>query len=86
ERNLWGLLHEGYTHGYHAPFLRAQHAEMLSLPDRRAQLKRALRRVAASDPPPDGGWAERVCARVFSLGKAIGELHGLLTLDRRLRG
>lgn len=80
ERTLRGLFGEGYTHGYHAPQVRALHADALPGLDRRSQMRRALLRAWISQSRPEADWRERLCSRVFNAGKAVGEIRALVGL------
>lgn len=70
ERTPWGLVHEGYTHAFHALPVRALHAEL-------------LRRVATQPPPPPPPpwepspphWSDGLWWRLFQFGKRLGAAH-----------
>lgn len=79
ESSLWGLFHEGYVHGFHAPRIRALHAAAVGSAGGRQQLARAWRRVLRPSFLNEGeaDWRRRLCAHLFNLGKACGETRAL---------
>lgn len=70
ERTPWGLMHEGYVHGFHAPRVQRLHAEFL----RRV---RAARRADVREPvaQPTPHWTEAWLWSIFRLGKRLGRWH-----------
>jgi GT2 family glycosyltransferase len=77
ERTPWGLMHEGYVHGFHAPRVRHLHAAFL----RQVRAERA-RAAHAAAPAPDASaphWSDELWWWLFNLGKRIGRLHGTWT-------
>jgi cellulose synthase/poly-beta-1,6-N-acetylglucosamine synthase-like glycosyltransferase len=72
ERTPWGLMHEGYVHGYHAVKVRALHDTFL-------QQVRAVRRVDARVPQRQARapqpWSDALWWALFNLGKRVGRLH-----------
>jgi glycosyltransferase involved in cell wall biosynthesis len=67
ERTPWGLMHEGWVHGYHAVKVRALHAGFLT---RRSRARKA-RNVVDSPSPPPSLWEN-----LFERGKSIGRSYG----------
>jgi GT2 family glycosyltransferase len=75
ERTPWGLMHEGYVHGFHAPRVRQLHAAFL----RQVRAERARAAHAAVPAPADASaphWSDELWWSLFNLGKRIGRLHG----------
>jgi len=73
ERTPWGLMREGYQHGYHAVKVLRRHARFVQQTSRR------------SAPVAPGPWPAPLWSGVFRLGKRIGRLHGTWTPDRERR-
>ena len=75
ERTPWGLLHEGYVHGFHAARVLELHAEFLEPARIRAlaALRAKVEPPAGADAPPP--WHERALRSLFDLGKKIGRRH-----------
>jgi glycosyltransferase involved in cell wall biosynthesis len=81
ERTPWGLMHEGYVHGLHAPRVAARHAAFI----RRIRAERA-----AGDPPglrdPEGRpthhWSDPLWSSLFQFGKRMGRRHAEWTGSR----
>jgi cellulose synthase/poly-beta-1,6-N-acetylglucosamine synthase-like glycosyltransferase len=70
ERTPWGLMREGYQHGYHAVQLLRRHARFVEQTSKR------------SAPVAPGPWPDRLWSGVFGLGRRIGRLHGSWASDR----
>lgn len=76
EHTPWGLMHEGWVHGFHGVRLRTKHAPLHAslvppvLPWQ-VRLRQALRRARQVSDPVDGG-----LSLLFDLGKLVGELAG----------
>lgn len=70
ERTPWGLLHEGYVHGFHAPAVQQLHAEFL----RRVRAERARAAVAPATQEPEH-WRDALLWSLFRLGKRVGRWH-----------
>ena len=70
ERTPWGLMHEGYVHGFHAPVVQQLHAAFL----RRVRAERA---AASAAPPPQQTerWSDALLWSLFRFGKRVGRLH-----------
>jgi cellulose synthase/poly-beta-1,6-N-acetylglucosamine synthase-like glycosyltransferase len=72
ERTPWGLMHEGYVHGYHA-------VKVLALHDAFLQQVRAAQRAAPDPlplrPPTPQRGRDAIWWRLFNLGKRVGRLH-----------
>jgi cellulose synthase/poly-beta-1,6-N-acetylglucosamine synthase-like glycosyltransferase len=80
ERTPWGLLHEGYVHGYHAVQVRALHDTLLR------QVRAARRRQADGTPPrAPQRWSDPLWWWLFNLGKRLGRLHAARVGARALR-
>ena len=77
ERTPWGLLHEGYVHGYHAVKVLRLHRAFLQhvLDQRRAQRVPATETVAVPGRIPPQPWRAALWSRLFRLGKSVGRLH-----------
>jgi GT2 family glycosyltransferase len=77
ERTIWGLMHEGYTHGSHGVRLGSKHAA--DWPNARRRYGRSGRRlidslrqaIQASDP------VEGALGLLFNAGKSLGEIVAL---------
>jgi GT2 family glycosyltransferase len=85
ERTPWGLMREGYVHGYHAVKVLRLHAAFL----------REVRTQTQGGPPPAMGpaapyrlpvqpWPNALWSRVFRLGKRVGRLHATFPI-RQIR-
>jgi cellulose synthase/poly-beta-1,6-N-acetylglucosamine synthase-like glycosyltransferase len=74
ERTPWGLVHEGYVHGFHAPRVQRLHVAFLR------QVRAARARQAGNGGPASDARAERsgdeLWWSLFNFGKRIGRLHG----------
>jgi len=70
ERTPWGLMREGYQHGYHAVKVLRLHARLVE--------ETATRSV----PVALGPWPALLWSRLFRLGKWVGRRHGSWTPDR----
>lgn len=83
ERTPWGLLHEGYVHGFHAVKVRELHAAFLRQASRDAAARR--KRGGATDEPREAtlDWTARPWQSLFALGKRIGRRHGAWAASRR---
>lgn len=80
ERTLWGLMHEGWTHGFASVKVARKHGEILRMVGHRrfdirhwAKIATAVRTVCLG---PDR--LEAACVAVFNVGKRIGKLCGSL--------
>lgn len=73
ERTPWGLLHEGYVHGFHAPRVQRIHAEFL----RRTRAQRP----GAARPPAltPQRWSDALLWSLFRFGKRVGRWHASWT-------
>lgn len=86
ERTPWGLMHEGYVHGFHAPRVAARHAAFI----RRMRAERA----ADAEPPrlqhpaerPPQHWSDPIWSALFRLGKRVGRRHASWTGADTLQG
>lgn len=74
ERTPWGLLHEGYVHGFHAPAVQQLHAAFL----RRVRAARA-RAAGAPAVQPRERWSDALLWSLFRFGKRMGRLHASWT-------
>lgn len=78
ERTPWGLMHEGYVHGYHAVEVRRLHTALLDVV-RRGPRRRVAPPAEVSLPVqrlPAHPWRTPVWAYLFNLGKRIGHRRG----------
>ena len=75
ERTPWGLVHEGYVHGYHAEAVLALHAAFLD--GIRAARTAMHSRVpgARAAGAAAGAWSDPFWWSLFNLGKRVGRLH-----------
>jgi glycosyltransferase involved in cell wall biosynthesis len=77
ERTPWGLLHEGYVHGFHAVKVRMLHAAFLREAGRRASARRRGATSGEREPLDSRPrWSELPWRSLFTLGKRIGHRHG----------
>ena len=72
ERTPWGLLHEGYVHGFHAPAVSRKHAAFVQ------QVRQAVRKRTRQPEPALG---DRLLWSLFNFGKRLGRLHESLRHD-----
>jgi len=77
ERTPWGLMREGYVHGYHAVKVLRLHAALLQQVHAHKQGRRgsATEPVAVPGRLPPQPWRDALWSRVFRLGKRVGRLH-----------
>jgi glycosyltransferase involved in cell wall biosynthesis len=82
ERTPWGLLHEGYVHGYHAVRVTRLHADLV----RHAREERAHHPAAVATDGvvqhrclPPQPWRDALWSRLFRAGKRLGRAHGSLS-------
>ncbi len=77
ERTIWGLMHEGYTHGWHG--VRLGHKHGADWPNARRRAGRSGRRLV--DSFRQAMWApdpvEGVLGLLFNAGKSLGEIVAL---------
>jgi glycosyltransferase involved in cell wall biosynthesis len=66
ERTPWGLMHEGYVHGFHAPAVSRKHAAFVQ------QVRQA---VPTRTRPAQRSLGERLLWSLFNFGKRMGRLH-----------
>jgi glycosyltransferase involved in cell wall biosynthesis len=75
ERTPWGLMHEGYVHGYYGPRVAARHAAFIQ----RVRTERAANRDATTlrypADRPAQHWSDPLWSSLFSLGKRVGRRH-----------
>lgn len=84
ERTAWGLMHEGYVHGFHAVEVRALHAGFLQgVRAARLDGRRSLTDSARRSQRVPQRWEARLCWSLFNLGKRVGHLHGSWVAARR---
>lgn len=82
ERTPWGLMREGYVHGYHAVKVLRLHAVLL----RQVHARKQRQPAAVMEPVPVPGrlplqpWRAALWSRVFRLGKRVGRLHASLPI------
>jgi len=86
ERTPWGLMCEGYVHGYHAVKVLALHAQFID----RMRVAAATARAAGSGmrraaPHAGSAWPDRFWWALFNLGKRIGRLHASLATAHATR-
>ena len=77
ERTPWGLMREGYVHGYHAVNVVRLHRAFLEQVrhERREQRERVPDWSETPNRLPPRPWCDALWFRVFQLGKRIGRLH-----------
>ncbi len=84
ERTPWGLMHEGYVHGYHAVRVRQLHATFFRQvhdAPRTAGRRGARPAGAAGRVPHD--WRTALWSRLFRFGKTLGHTHASVIASRR---
>jgi cellulose synthase/poly-beta-1,6-N-acetylglucosamine synthase-like glycosyltransferase len=78
ERTPWGLMHEGYVHGFHAPRVAARHAAFLQ----RMRSERDNGDAPQLDDPtgrPSQHWSDPLWSSLFRFGKRVGRRHAAWT-------
>lgn len=80
ERTLWGLMHEGWTHGFASVKIARKHGEILRMVGHRRIDTRRWVKIATAVPTICRGpnRLEAACFVAFNLGKQIGKFCGSL--------
>lgn len=79
ERTPWGLMREGYVHGFHAVRVSQLHAALLQR-SRHAPAVVSTAISASSDRVTPQPWSDAVWWRLFRLGKRVGRFHASLSI------
>jgi len=79
ERTPWGLMREGYVHGFHAVRVSQLHAALLQR-SRQEPAVVSTPTSASSYRLPPQPWSDAVWSRLFRIGKRVGRFHASLSI------
>jgi len=82
ERTPWGLLREGYVHGYHAVNVLRLHAAFLQevRNHKYSQHAAVASAIGVPDRLPQRPWRDALWSRMFRLGKRAGRVHASFSI------
>jgi GT2 family glycosyltransferase len=87
ERTPWGLMHEGYVHGYHAVNVLRLHSAFVEQARRARPARRVTPHAATRSQQESAAsrpWSDALWLRMFRLGKNVGRLHAGLSVRRQM--
>jgi cellulose synthase/poly-beta-1,6-N-acetylglucosamine synthase-like glycosyltransferase len=85
ERTPWGLMHEGYAHGYHAVAVLGLHAAFIDGIGAARSAAQASVAAAGPDRAAARVWSDPVWWSLFNLGKRLGRLHAAIAARHATR-